>query len=48
MSDLRLPGDDQKEKKGQISLARIAIWVLVGGIGAYLVISGIIGIIVKG
>ena len=29
-------------------MGRIAIWVIVGGIGAYLLISGIIGIIVKG
>jgi hypothetical protein len=36
-------GDDKK-----ISPARIAIWVIVGGIGLYLVISGAIGIIVKG
>ncbi len=48
MSDLRLPGDDEKKKKVQISLSRIAIWVFVGGVGVYLVISGIIGIIVKG
>lgn len=30
------------------SLARIAIWVLVGGVGLYLVITGLIGVIVKG
>ena len=47
MSDLKLPGDDEK-KKGQISFARIAIWVVVAGVGAYLVISGIVGIIAKG
>ncbi|MEP6478579.1 MAG: hypothetical protein ABJB03_04255 [Rhodoglobus sp.] len=47
MSDLKLPGDDEK-KKTQISLGRIAIWVVVGGVGAYLVISGIVGIIAKG
>jgi len=46
MSDkLPLPGDD--DKKPTISFARIAIWVIVGGIGAYLLISGIVGILVK-
>jgi hypothetical protein len=45
MADLMLPGED--DKKG-LSFTRIAIWVIVGGIGLYLVISGLIGIIVKG
>lgn len=35
-------------KKPAISLNRIIIWVVVGGIGLYLVISGIVGILVKG
>jgi hypothetical protein len=47
MSDLKLPGEDEK-KKGEISFGRIAIWVIVGGVGAYLLLSGIVGIIVKG
>jgi hypothetical protein len=47
MADLKLPGEDEK-KKGEISFARIAIWVIVGGVGAYLLITGIVGIIVKG
>jgi hypothetical protein len=46
MSELPLPGDDKKKPK--ISFARIAIWVFVGGVGLYLVISGIVGVIVKG
>ena len=46
MSDLKLPGDDQK--KPEFSFARIAIWVIVAGVGLYLVISGVVGIIVKG
>jgi hypothetical protein len=46
MSDLKPPGDD--DKKPAISFGRIAIWVIVGGIGLYLVISGVVGIIVKG
>ena len=47
MAELKLPGEDDK-KKGEISFARIAIWVIVGGVGAYLLITGIVGIIVKG
>jgi len=46
MADLKLPVEDD-EKKGEISFARIAIWVIVGGIGAYLLISGLVGIFVK-
>lgn len=46
MTNLPLPGDDDK-KKSEISFARIAIWVIVGGIGAYLLISGLVGIFVK-
>ncbi|MBX3100695.1 MAG: hypothetical protein KF761_14100 [Salinibacterium sp.] len=46
MTDLKLPGDD--EKKPAISPARIAVWVIVGGIGLYLVITGLVGVIVKG
>jgi len=46
MSDLKLPGEDKK--KPPISFARIAIWVFVGGVGLYLVISGLVGVIVKG
>lgn len=37
-----------EKPKGQITFGRIAIWVIVGGIGLYLVISGVIGIITKG
>jgi hypothetical protein len=47
VSDLKLPGEENK-KKGEISFARIVIWVVVGGVGLYLVISGVVGIIVKG
>lgn len=42
--DLKLPGD----KPNGPSFARIAVWVIVGGIGLYLVISGLVGVIVKG
>ena len=47
MADLKLPGEDDK-KKGSISFSRIAIWVIVGGVGLYLVITGVVGILVKG
>jgi len=45
MSDLE-PGGP--EKKPNQTLIRIGIWVVVGGIGLYLVISGIAGILAKG
>ena len=45
MSDLKLPGEDDKQGP---SFARIAVWVIVGGIGLYLVITGLVGVIVKG
>ena len=44
-NDLKLPSDPKP--KGP-SMGRIAIWVIVGGVGLYLVISGVVGIIVKG
>lgn len=44
MSDLKLPGEE--DKKPAISFSRIAIWVIVGAIGLYLVISGLMGIVV--
>lgn len=46
MSDLK-PDDENVTKKNAVSFNRIVIWVLVGGVGLYLVISGIIGILVK-
>jgi hypothetical protein len=45
MSAPKLPGDDDKPA---ISWQRIAIWVIVGGIGLYLVITGLVGVIAKG
>ncbi|HEV7951446.1 MAG TPA: hypothetical protein VGP24_16915 [Glaciihabitans sp.] len=47
MSDLKLPGDDEK-KKSDVSMGRITIWVVVSGVALYLLISGIVGIIAKG
>jgi hypothetical protein len=44
--ELKLPGDD--EKKPAISMNRLALWLVVGGIGAYLLLSGVFGIIAKG
>jgi len=44
--ELTLPGDD--EKKPEISMNRLALWVIVGAVGAYLLISGIVGIVAQG
>ena len=44
--ELTLPGDENK--KPAVSMNRLALWLVVGGIGAYLLISGVIGIIAKG
>ena len=38
------PGDG-KDKPNRPSSTRITIWVVVGGFGAYLLISGIVGIL---
>jgi hypothetical protein len=32
----------------RITALRVVIWIVVGGVGAFLLISGIIGIIAKG
>ena len=53
MSDPQLPQPARKpeltpdEKRRQL-LIRVGVWIVVGGIGLYLVISGIVGIIAKG
>ena len=39
----RTPGE-----KPQISPARITVWIAVGGIAVFLLVSGIVGIIAKG
>lgn len=39
----RTPGE-----KPQISPARITVWIAVAGIGVFLLVSGIVGIIAKG
>lgn len=41
--------DDQQGKKpSEITNARIMVWIIVAGIGIYLVATGIAGIIAKG
>lgn len=39
-------GDDKNKNK--ITPARITIWVVVAGVGLYLVISGVVGILSGG
>jgi hypothetical protein len=39
---------DPDGSKKKISTARITVWIVVGGIGLYLIISGVLGIIAKG
>jgi hypothetical protein len=43
--ELKLPGDD--EKKPAISMNRLALWLVVGAVGAYLLLTGVFGIIGK-
>lgn len=40
----RLPGDPPPK----ISTNRVIIWIVVAGVGLYLVITGIVGIVAKG
>ena len=44
MSTPQLPGD----KKPAVSWQRAAVWIVVGGVGLYMVITGLAGIIAKG
>lgn len=41
------PNDDGSGKK-PVTHTRLIIWLLVGGAGAYLVLTGLIGVISKG
>jgi hypothetical protein len=43
MTDPKLD-DDKKKKNTGVTPTRIAIWVFVGGVGIYFVVSGIVGI----
>ncbi|WP_168916519.1 hypothetical protein [Microcella flavibacter] len=45
--ELALPGDAEKKKR-EVSFTRLAVWVIAGGFGAYLVITGLIGVLAKG
>jgi hypothetical protein len=40
MSDLKLPQD--KDKKPEVSFSRMAIWIVVGAIGLYMVVNGLL------
>jgi len=40
-NDLSLPGD----KKPAYTMNRLALWIIVGAFGAYLLISGIVGML---
>ena len=46
MSDLKLPQDDKK--KPAISWQRMAIWLVVGTVAIYMIITGLAGVIAKG
>jgi hypothetical protein len=46
MTDLKLPGEDNK--KSDVSFTRLAIWIIVGGIGAYMLINGLVGVAANG
>ncbi|WP_169079139.1 hypothetical protein [Microcella alkalica] len=46
-NELPLPGDAEKKKR-EITLTRLALWLIIGGFGAYLLISGLVGIVGKG
>jgi hypothetical protein len=36
------------DNRKKIATGRIVVWIVVGGIGLYLIVSGLIGIITKG
>lgn len=46
-NELPLPGDAERKKRA-VSPTRLAIWLIAGGFGAYLLISGLAGIVAKG
>lgn len=45
MSDLKLPSE---EKKKDVSLVRVGIWLFAGGVGLYMIVSGLLGVISHG
>jgi len=48
MSDLKLPREDDGGEKKPVSFARLAIWIVAGGLGVYLIVTGLVGVITKG
>ena len=40
-----MPSDDDRPR---VSASRIAIWIVVGGIGVYMVVSGLIAALTSG
>jgi hypothetical protein len=42
------PSPRDPGSRPRISTARITTWIIVGGIGVFLLVSGIVGIIAKG
>ena len=48
MDELKLPQDDRDKPKGRVTNTRLYLWIAVGAFGAYLLISGIIGIVSGG
>jgi hypothetical protein len=48
MPNLPLPNDPgEKRKRAGFTTQRIILWIVVGGFGAYLIITGIVGLIIK-
>jgi hypothetical protein len=43
-----LPSPKRPDDKPAVSWQRVAVWVVVGGVGLFMVISGLIGMIAKG
>lgn len=41
------PGTPETPKKSSITPMRIALWVIVSGVGLFMVITGIVGVLVK-
>lgn len=46
MSDL--PPPKRSGDKPQVSWQRMAVWVIVGAVGLYLIITGLVGVLAKG
>jgi hypothetical protein len=46
MSDLKLPGEEGEKKA--TSFNRFAVWIIVGAIGLYMVVTGIVSLVSGG